>query len=173
MPTVKRGVTSGSFILRVMIVAIAYFATGEIGIQLAVYPGHATAIWPPSGIALAAVLVWGTRMWPGIVLGSLSVNVWTGLDASSAANLAGSLVIPATFALGAAAQSLIGRFLICRSGGISNSLDEPADIGRLMFLGGAIACLFNASIAIGCLRLTGRIPPDFAANNWLTWYVGD
>src|SRR5437870_5625685 len=86
------------------LMAAAYCVSGRLGLLLAVPPGYATAVWPPSGIALAGVLAYGYRIFPGIWLGSFLINVWTGLDASSTAALLHSLPLPATIAAGAALQ---------------------------------------------------------------------
>src|SRR5262245_25182636 len=66
--------------LRVGLLAAAYFITGRVGQVLSVPPGNVTAVWMPSGIALAAVLLWGYRIWPGIWMGAFSVNVRTVFD---------------------------------------------------------------------------------------------
>jgi len=65
----------GSYLVTLSVVTTAYWATGRLALLLAIPPGYATPIWPPAGIALAAFLVYGTRVWPGVVLGSLLVNV--------------------------------------------------------------------------------------------------
>src|SRR5919201_4486200 len=56
---------------------LAYFAAGRFGLSLAVVHQSASAIWPPSGIALAACLLWGTRVWPAIFVGAFLVNLTT------------------------------------------------------------------------------------------------
>src|SRR5215475_8176089 len=68
---------------RTLLVAIAYYAAGRLGLLLAIPPGYASAFWPAAGIALAAVLIWGNRVWPGISLASFLANAWTPLDAGS------------------------------------------------------------------------------------------
>jgi integral membrane sensor domain MASE1 len=57
-----------------VVLAIAYFATAKTSLLLAIPPGYATAVWPPSGIALAALLLQGIRLWPGIWLGAAVAN---------------------------------------------------------------------------------------------------
>ena len=71
--------------VRVVILAAGYTLTGIVGLSLAIPPGYATAVWPPSGIALAAVLLWGPRVWPGIVAGSVLVNVAVALTTADVA----------------------------------------------------------------------------------------
>src|SRR5688572_5701313 len=56
-------------------IAAAYWATGTLALFFVIPPGYATAVWPPAGIAFAVVVVYGARVWPGIVLGSVLVNL--------------------------------------------------------------------------------------------------
>src|SRR5687767_1590474 len=56
-------------------IAAAYWAIGKLALFFAVPPGYATAVWPPAGIAFAVVVVYGAWVWPGIVLGSVLVNL--------------------------------------------------------------------------------------------------
>ncbi|HSF56955.1 MAG TPA: MASE1 domain-containing protein, partial [Candidatus Binatia bacterium] len=66
-----RPVKTGAFIV---ILALLYFCAGSFGLSLARVHPSASAVWPPSGIALAAILLWGYRLWPGIYLGAFAVN---------------------------------------------------------------------------------------------------
>ena len=60
-----------TWLLQMTGLAITYFVTSKIGVFLAIPPGYATAIWPASGIAMAGILLYGYRVWPGILVGSL------------------------------------------------------------------------------------------------------
>ena len=91
-------------------VALAYFATARLGLELAMPGGHVTPVWPPSGIALAAVLLCGRRVWPGIWLGSFAANLWDFYG--SRGSLATEIIASLAIACGAAVL-LIGAFL-CR-----------------------------------------------------------
>lgn len=57
----------------------AYYGAAKLGLSLAFETESVTAIWPPSGIALAALVIWGYRMWPGVALGAFLANSWTGI----------------------------------------------------------------------------------------------
>src|SRR6266545_352052 len=70
--TVKRHAPAA---LRILAVAAAYYAAARFGLLLAVVRGQVTPLWPPTGIAMFALLVWGLRTWPGITLGALLVNL--------------------------------------------------------------------------------------------------
>ena len=64
---------------RIIILALAYFAAGYFGLQFPYFGSTVTLIWPPSGIALAALYCWGLGVWPGVVLGAFAVNMTTGV----------------------------------------------------------------------------------------------
>ena len=82
-----------------LLIAGAYYLSGRLGLLLAIPPGYATAVWPPSGIALAAVLLGGMRLAPGVWLGSFLINVGTGFTTDA---LALSLGLPAVIEIGRA-----------------------------------------------------------------------
>src|SRR6188508_388099 len=87
--------------LQIAILAGAYIASGKLALFLDSVSGFAAPVWPPSGIALAALLVFGYRMWPGVALGAFLVNVAAGGPGVAAVIAAGNTleVLAATFAL--------------------------------------------------------------------------
>ena len=131
--------------MRVLSLAFVYFVTGRLGLLLAIPPGYATAVWMPSGIALACVLLFGGRVWPGVFLGSFAVNVGLGFDPSSAATVARSLAMAGTIALGASLQALVGTKLIRRFVGFPHPLADGKDVLRFLLLGGPASCLINST----------------------------
>jgi signal transduction histidine kinase/CheY-like chemotaxis protein len=160
-------------IAAIVLMAAAYAVSGRLGLLLAVPPGYATAVWPPSGIALAALLAFGSRLWPGVWIGSFLVNVWTALDGSTPAAFAHSLVPPVTIATGATLQAIIGAGLVHRLVGYRNVLMQEFDVARVLLLGGPVACLVNATLSVTALWICGSMPADAIAFNWFTWWVGD
>ena len=160
-------------LVSVLLVALAYYASGRLGLLLAIPPGYATAVWPASGIALAAALLLGVRVLPGVWLGSFAINIANGFDASSAQTLLNSLVLPAVIALGAALHAGIGAWLVRRYVGYRNILEQELDVVPMLLLGGPLACVVSASIGVGSLFLRGLIPAESVLFNWWTWWVGD
>ena len=154
-------------------VGLAYYLVGRIGLLLALPPGYATAIWPAAGIALAAVLIVGPRVWPGIFVGSFLVNVGTSFDRGSVAGIAASLGVAVTIAGGAAMQAVVGAWLVRRFGKFPNPLASAREVFSLMILGGPLAGLVNASIGIGTLAVGGILDPASIPFSWLTWWAGD
>ncbi len=158
---------------RVLLLAVAYFVTGKLGLLLAVPPGYATAVWPPSGIALGGLLILGSRTWLGVWLGSFCVNVGMGFDASSSASIAKSMAIAGSIAFGATLQAWLGAAFIRKKVGWPNALLSVADVCWFMAIAGPISCLINATWSVTTLWLAGAVPSASFLVNWATWWIGD
>ena len=99
-------------------IAIVYYLTGRLGRTLAPPPGIETVFWPPSGIALASLLILGNRIWPGIWLGAFLANDWSALHAADARSAASFLAAGVGIDTGALLQALLGATLFRRFAGI-------------------------------------------------------
>lgn len=157
----------------ILLTAASYYVAGRLGLLLAIPPGYATAVWPAAGLALAAVLLAGNRVWPGILLGSFCVNVGVSFDASTLSTIVRSVAIAGAIGSGAALQALAGGWLIRRFAGYSNILTEEYGALRVLSLGGPVACVVNASVSVTTLWLAGLIPGTNYLFSWWTWWVGD
>src|SRR5213592_1986932 len=98
----------------IAVTAAIYFVTGKLALFLAIPPGYATAVWPAAGLALGCLLLFGDRVWPGVVIGSFLVNFWTSLDTASFGAIMRSVAVPALIGTGAALQASAGTFLVRR-----------------------------------------------------------
>lgn len=131
--------------------------------MLAIPPGYATAVWPPSGIALAALLLLGNRVWPGIWLGAALANL-TVASSPFAALAIGS---------GNTLEALAGAALVRHHvAGAAPYFDRVRNVVK--FVAVAVLCSsVAATIGAFSLAVEGALPwPDFAAN-WGTWWHGD
>jgi len=159
---------------KVALLTALYILTGTLGLLLAVPPGYATVIWPPSGIALGMLLIHGRRLWPGVLLGSLLLN---GYVAGAYSAEQGFNVVAALTALGIAVgstvQALAGWELIRRWVGLPLRLSHVRQVLRLFLLGGPVACLIAASVGVLVLSLTGQLASADPVHNWLAWWSGD
>jgi PAS domain S-box-containing protein len=162
-----------SYLSKVALFALAYYVTGRLGLLLAVPPGYATAMWPPSGFALAGILILGYRYWPGVLLGSFAVNLFTSFDPSNASSMLLSGGIAVIIAGGATLQATVSAWLCRRWIVFPNVLEQTGDIGLLLTLGGPVGCLINSFIGVGTLTVFGLIPLEKSPFSWLTWWVGD
>src|SRR2546428_14189459 len=84
--------------------AVGYFVAGKLGLEAAYVHPSATVVWPPSGLTLAAFLLFGYEVWPAILLGAVLVNITT----------AGSIATAAAIAAGNTLEGLVGAYLINR-----------------------------------------------------------
>ena len=155
---------------RFLLLTIAYAATGWLALRLAVPPGYAVPVFPPAGIALSALLIFGLRMWPAIFLGSLLIQVaaMAGSPPTLPALLSGLVV-----ACGVSVQAMAGATFTRRLIGYPDPLDSPSAIVRFIVLVAPLSSLVAPCIAIPALYAAGRIPASELAFNWWNWWVGD
>ncbi|MBY0525277.1 MAG: PAS domain S-box protein [Gemmataceae bacterium] len=165
--------TSGwQWLGQVAVTALVYAVLGGLVGFLAVPPGFASAVWPSAGIALAAVLLGGPRLWPGVWLGSFLVNRWIaagGVNDGSAMSVA----LPACFACGAVFQALLGAALLRRILGFPLPLLQLREVGWFLGLAGPVSCLVSSTWSVTWLCLAGKTPWANFGANWLTWWLGD
>jgi signal transduction histidine kinase len=155
------------------LLGLAYYGTGRLGLLLAIPPGYATAVWPPSGIALAGILLLGYRAWPGVMLGSFGVNVFTSLNPASAETIARSMSVAAVIAMGAAAQAVAGAYLVRRFAGSPGPMAKESQIVAFLVLGGPVSCSISASVGAATLLSAGLLERAQIGIGWLTWWAGD
>ncbi|MBL8114377.1 MAG: MASE1 domain-containing protein [Acidobacteria bacterium] len=158
----------------ILVLALVYAILGRLGQLAAIPPGYVTAIWPPSGIALAAVLLRGSRVWPGIFLGSLAVNLWAGWGLETAVPAGTLLLSTVAIAMGSTLAALAGRWLLVRvAGGTGESQLGTGLLVIRFVIVSAVACLLAAtvgSLAISLLQIPERA--GYPAT-WWTWWLGD
>ena len=162
-----------SYPVQLLLIALAYYFTGKLGNYLAIPPSYATVIWPPSGIALASVLIFGHRIWPGILLGSFLVNYSTRLADSLPSEVALSILMACIIAVGSTVQAIVGAWLVRRFSRFPNDLVNEKDVISFLFLGGFVSTLVNPSLSVAALVAAGRIPENDVLVNWVTWWGGD
>jgi len=157
--------------LKIFGVALAYYVTGVLAVQLSLPPGYATSFWPPAGISLAAILVFGTQIWPGILLGALFVNIIPQLANNS---FSWSIFLPTVIpAIGSTIQAFAGRRLVTKFADYPSSLNDERSIMKFLVFGGPVACTVSATIAVLTLCGFGLQPWSSFAFTWGTWWVGD
>lgn len=147
---------------------MAYLVTARLGLLLAMQPGFATAYWPPSGIALAAILLVGFSSWPGIILGSLAANLMT-----SVGSLSLSILVSTAIAGGSTLQAIaIGYFLHTLTNSMTHLLNRRKNVIAFLFFS-LLFCTISATISLASLYLAGVVPFSLLGANWLTWWLGD
>ena len=147
----------------VVCIAAIYFAAAKLGLQLAYVHPSASSVWPGTGTALAAMLLLGYRIWPGIFLGAFLANFTT----------AGSVATSLGIALGNTLEALVGAwFLHCFANG-RNAFDRAQDILKFVFLAATLSAVVSATIGVASLSLGSFVQPQAFASTWFTWWLGD
>ena len=147
---------------KIVLLAALYFVLAKLSLSLAIPPGYATAVWPPAGLALAAVLLEGNRAWPGIWLGAAAVN-FTVQASMGAAGL---------IATGNTLEALAGAALVRHYIGVSRTFDRGEDVFKFVAVGAA-ASTVAATTGVASLAMQGAIALSDLAENWWTWWQGD
>ncbi|CAM2065576.1 Histidine kinase [Sulfidibacter corallicola] len=155
------------------ITASSYVVAAWFGLQTVVPPGYACAIWPPAGVALALILLWGPRIVPGLLIGSMAANSLLSVDPANLLLGLSHWLVPAGIAVGVTAQAWLGHWLIHRVTRAPWTLDTLDQIFAVSLLGGPIACL-TASLSSNLVFLFfGRIAPEGLPYSMFTWWIGD
>ena len=163
-----------SYPAKLALLVVLYILAGKCGLMLAIPPGYATMIWPPSGIALGMLIMHGRKLWPGVLIGSFLLNAahggaWSPTDGIVMAKI----LIALGIAAGSTLQAVFGHLLVRRFIGLPLQLKSFRDLGRLFLVCGPLACLVAASVGVATLSIAGILPADKAVGNWLAWWVGD
>lgn len=148
-------------IVLVVGVAVVYFAAAELGLSFAFIHTNVSPVWPPTGIALVAVLLFGNRVWPGILLGAFVANVITPIPMSAAVAIAAGNTLEA-----------IGAGVLLRSAKFNNSIDEAKDVFKLLLVMAVCAAL-GASVGTAALCISGAASWSNFPRLWSTWWLGD
>jgi diguanylate cyclase (GGDEF)-like protein/PAS domain S-box-containing protein len=148
--------------MRVALVACAYFTTGRIGLSTPQFDAYVSLIWPPAGIALAALLRFGPNVWPGVCAASIAVGLSVGMPFWMALPIAcGNTVGP-----------LLGAWALQREG-LHTELDRRRDLWLFAALGVTAAMLFTASNGTFWLAANHTVPWSDAPTAWFFWWLGD
>jgi len=144
------------------VLTLIYFIAGKLGLKLAFLYASASPVWPPAGIALAALLLLGYRVWPAIFLGAFLVNVTT------AGNIATSLAIAA----GNTLEGVCGAWLVNRFAGGTRAFDRAHDVFKFALIV-AFACLISPTLGATSLAINGFANWTNYSVIWATWWLGD
>ena len=151
------------------LLAAAYAITGKLALLLAVPPGYASPIFPPAGIAVAAVLISGHPTLPWVFLGSFLLNVWTG---STIAPLPTSIAAAIIIGLSSTLQAALGGAVLRRAVGYPTALDNGRDLSRFLLLS-PVYCLTSATLSLSCLWAIGVVRWGDLPRSWVSWWIGD
>ena len=145
-----------------VLVGAAYYVGARIGLTLSLVEQNVTPLWPPTGIAVAAFLLFGRSLWPGIAVAAFAVNLPISEGPLAAAvTAAGNTLAP-----------LVAAMLLARVG-FRRQLDRRQDALAIVFLGALASMLISATIGAGTLVVSGAISSDNLVSAWTVWWTGD
>lgn len=142
--------------------ALAYLCAGKLGLLLALVNPSATPVWAPTGIAMAAFLIYGRNAWPGILLGAFLVNLLT----------AGTTATSIGIAIGNTLEGLVGGYLVTRFARGREAFDRPQGVFKYV-LAAVASTTVSATIGVANLGLGGLAGRGSWSTVWLTWWLGD
>ena len=149
--------------LSLALLVALYFVAGRLGLLLAFVNASATAVWPPTGLAIAALLLFGTTLWPAVLIGAFAVNLTTSGDVVSSVGIA----------VGNTLEAVVATYLIRRWASGRAVFDRPQDVLRFALFAAVLAPAVSATVGVASLELTGLARWSDVGPIWLTWWLGD
>jgi len=144
--------------------AVLYATSARLGLALhAAVAGFATLVWPPTGISIAAMLIFGTRVWPGIFIGAVITNVMIGAP----------LVVTLGISTGNTLEAVTAAYLLHRDPGFTVTLESVRAVIALIILGALFSTLISSSVGVTSLYLGGVISEAHLRMACRSWWVGD
>jgi integral membrane sensor domain MASE1/anti-sigma regulatory factor (Ser/Thr protein kinase) len=148
--------------VQLLVVVACYYGSAELGLRLAVVGKSVTPLWPPTGVALVAMLVLGRRIWPAIAVAAFAVNLPISPNALTAVVIAtGNTLAPLV------ATTLLGRI------GFDRSLARVKDAFVLVFVAALASMCISATVGSLALWLTDAVSGSKLAGSWSVWWTGD
>ncbi len=152
------------FLAKLILFSALYYFSGKLGLSMAVVQSNATVVWPPSGIALAGLLIFGWRLWPGVFLGAFLVNATT-----TSTPILASLGI----ATGNTLEALAGSFLVLGFCGGRGAFDQTKNIFKFLFFAATVSTAISATFGVTSLTLHGLVQAGKHFSVFATWWLGD
>ncbi len=150
------------FAIRFAIVAGIYILAAKLGLSLSVAHGSDTPVWAPTAISLAALLLFGPRMWPAVAVGAFVANVTTPIPAG----------VAFAIAVGNTAEALVGWYLLQRVD-FRNGLERVRDVIALVVAAAVLSTTVSATIGVTASLISGTVTRSSYVDHWTIWWVGD
>lgn len=147
----------------ILALALAYLGAAKLGLRFASVNPSATAIWPATGVSIAALLVLGIRFWPGIFLGAFVANITT----------AGTVLTSLGISLGNTLEAVVAVHLLIRFNGGREIFRHSEDVFGYLLFAGMISPAVSATFGVTSLLFSGLANTANYFSIWLTWWLGD
>jgi signal transduction histidine kinase/ActR/RegA family two-component response regulator len=141
-----------------------YVLAGRLGLSVTFVHSSASPVWAPTGIALAAFLIFGSAVWPVIFAGAFLVNIW----------IPGATVLPSLgIAAGNTLEGIVGAWLVTRFAGGRRAFTNPRLLFCFALLAGLLATALSPTIGVTSLALADEGVWTSYWSIWHTWWLGD
>ncbi len=151
------------FPIQLTILFLAYFLTARLGLSFYAVNNFATLVWPPTGIALAALVFYGYRLWPAIFVAAFFANF----------SIGAMPLVALGIAFGNTLEAVVGSYLLKRAAPFDPSFGSLRDSVNFIIIGALFAPIISASIGTSALLLGGGLTFVEVSHTWLTWWIGD
>lgn len=152
-----------------LVLYVVYVAAGYFSLKLAFAATNVSPVWPPTGIAVAALLLGGLRLWPAIAVGAFTVNM---LSFPATGEWSNEVPASLAIAVGNTLEAVVAAYLTNRFARGAALFDQLVHVFRFL-LGAGFACLISATVGVVTLLLAGFVSGDSAPGAWFTWWLGD
>src|SRR6267378_4566330 len=159
----RTALTTLRWLARALALAAAYFVVAKIGLRYATIGPSISPVWPPTGLAVAALVLLGPRYWPAILLGAFLANATTSIPVLAAAGLA----------CGNATEATVAAYLLRRRAGQHLALDDLLGVGTLVGVAAPVGALASAAIGVTSLWLAGVVSGSGVWPALSLWWAGD
>ena len=146
-----------------LLLAAGYFGAAKLGLMLAIIHASATAVWPPTGIALAGLLILGYGAWPAIAVGAFVANLTTHGTAATCLGIAAGNTL----------EALAGAWLVNRFANGRLAFYRGMDAFRFTALAGVVSTTVSATLGVLSVTLAGDASWSRFGSIWFTWWLGD
>ncbi|MCI4341068.1 MAG: MASE1 domain-containing protein [Thermoplasmata archaeon] len=150
-------------VLSLLALGSSYFLAGKIGLLLAVGNSSVSVVWPPTGIAIAALLLGGAELWPAVFAGAFLVNLTTTGDLGSSLGIASGNTL----------EALVGAYLAVRLASGKHAFTHPRKVLTFVLFSGLLASTVAATIGTGSLILGHHASLGSFLSVWTPWWLGD
>jgi signal transduction histidine kinase len=162
-PRLNFAITRLQYTLATAALALVYVIAARAGLMMDAVGGFATLVWPPSGLSLAALLVFGPRLWPGVFAGAFLANLLTGAP----------VLVALGIGLGNTLEAVLAVYALRRIPGFQVSLERLADVAGLIVLAAGLSTMVSATIGVTSLYLGGIVAAAQVGETWRAWWLGD
>jgi PAS domain S-box-containing protein len=158
-----RSRSAAGYTARLLVLAAIYYAAARLGLRYASVGESVSLVWPPTGIAFAALTLLGYRYWPGVALGAFLANAATTVSLTAAVGIA----------VGNTIEAIVATFLLRRAAAGAPELDNLAQVRALVFSAAPYGALASAVLGVTSLVSTGALAQSRAPEAVAVWWAGD